>query len=138
MAFLFIFFYQKSIYVFFFDILRTISKNFKVFVEFSLWLKKINSHNKKKIRITKMDVWILRIFGTIIKVATEHQYWPKIGQNSIISFFCLKKALEEGQSPPQELEVGLCSWPSSNIKISVTNRSCGCKSRQKKIIFILI
>ena len=42
----------------------------------------------------------------VTKVTTGHQKWPKIVQNSIISFFCPKgkiSPLADGQSSPQEL-----------------------------------
>ena len=47
-------------------------------------------------------------------VTTGHQNMPKMGQISIISSFFArraKKASAEGQSPPQELEVGPRSGP---------------------------
>ena len=51
---------------------------------------------------------------TVTKVTTGHQTWPKMSQNSKISSFFArreKKTLSEGQSPPQELEVGPHSGP---------------------------
>ena len=57
---------------------------------------------------------LLKLLLKITKVTTGHQKLPKMGQNRIItSFFAqrAKKASAEGQSPPQELEVGPRSWP---------------------------
>ena len=65
--------------------------------------------------------WIVQILFKVTKVSTKvtkvttgPQKWPKMGQNSIIRSFSAqraKEALAEGQSPPQELEVGLRSGP---------------------------
>ena len=41
----------------------------------------------------------------VTKVTTGHQKLPKMGQNSIISYFFARKASAEGRSPPQQLEV---------------------------------
>ena len=49
-----------------------------------------------------------------MEVTTEHQKWPNISTNNVKgSFFAqrAKKASDEGQSPPQELEVGPHSGP---------------------------
>ena len=55
---------------------------------------------------------LLRLLLKVTKVTTGHKKLPKMGQNSIISsFFARKKALGEGRSPPQELEVGPRSGP---------------------------
>ena len=57
---------------------------------------------------------LLRLLLKVTHVTTGHQKLPKMGQNSIIrSFFArrAKKASAEGQSPPQELEVGPRSGP---------------------------
>ena len=57
---------------------------------------------------------LLRLLLKVTKVTTQHQKWPKMGQNSKIgSLFARrgKKASAEGQSPPQELEVGPRSGP---------------------------
>ena len=57
---------------------------------------------------------LLRLLLKVTKVTTVHQKLPKIGQNSLIIFFFArraKKASAEGQSPPQELEVGPRSEP---------------------------
>ena len=57
---------------------------------------------------------LLRLLFKVTKVTTGHQILPKISPNSKISP-CLdpkgKKALTEGRSPPQELELGPCSGP---------------------------
>ena len=55
-----------------------------------------------------------RLLLKVTEVTTEHQKWPKIGQNSIIRFFLperQKQPSAEGRSPPQELEVGPRSEP---------------------------
>ena len=46
--------------------------------------------------------------GTVTKVTTNNQKLPITGKNSILSLFF---ASAKGQSPPQELEVGLRSGP---------------------------
>ena len=53
-----------------------------------------------------------RLLIKVTKVTTAHQKLPKIGQISIISsLFCIKGKKSLSRSPPQELEVGLCSRP---------------------------
>ena len=50
----------------------------------------------------------LGFFFKVTNVTTGHQKLPKMGQNSIISFFFARRAKKtsaEGRSPPQELEV---------------------------------
>ena len=57
---------------------------------------------------------LLRILLKVSRVTTEHQKWPKMNQNSIKSSLFAqraKKASAEGQSLPQELEVGPRSGP---------------------------
>ena len=58
---------------------------------------------------------LLRLLLKVAKVPTGHQKLSKMGQTSKINtiFFAqrAKKALAESQSPPQELEVGMCSGP---------------------------
>ena len=66
---------------------------------------------------------LLRLLLKVTKVTTGHQKLPKMGQNSIISFyFCPKgkKALAEGRSPLQELEVGPRSGPYLLVIIQFT------------------
>ena len=56
-------------------------------------------------------IWLLL---NVTMVTTGHQKSPKMGQNSLRSSFFArraKKASAEGQSPPQELEVGPRSGP---------------------------
>ena len=67
----------------------------------------------------------------VTKVTSTHQKWPKMGQNSIISsFFCKKKnASAKGRSPPQELEVGVRSWP--NLLVYIIRKK---EKKRKKII----
>ena len=66
----------------------------------------------------------------VTKVTSRHQKWPKMGQNSIISpYFAKKKnASAKGRSPPQELEVGVRSWP--NLLVSIIRRR---KKEEKKL-----
>ena len=55
-------------------------------------------------------------------VTTGHQKWPKRSSNSIKSpYFAqrAKKPLTVGQSPPQELEVGLWATPGLLIGLSL-------------------
>ena len=57
---------------------------------------------------------LLRLLLKVTKVTTGQQKRPRMGQNSIISFFCClkgKKSLGLGRSPPHELEVGPRSGP---------------------------
>ena len=57
---------------------------------------------------------LLRLLLNSIEVTTEHQKWPIISTNSVKSYFFAqraKKASAKGQSPLQELEVGLRSGP---------------------------
>ena len=58
---------------------------------------------------------LLRLPLNVTTITTRHQKLPKMGQNSIkSSSFCpkgQKKTSAEGQSPPQELEVGPHSGP---------------------------
>ena len=57
---------------------------------------------------------LLRLLLNVTTVTTGHQKLPKIGQNSIKSSFFArraKKASDECQSPPQDLEVGPRSVP---------------------------
>ena len=57
---------------------------------------------------------MIRLLLNVTMVTTGHQKLPKMGQNSIKSFFFAlraKKALAEGRSPPQDLEVGPRSGP---------------------------
>ena len=43
---------------------------------------------------------LLRLLLKVTKVTTEHQKWPKMGQNSIMSFFLAKgKKKSVGQRP---------------------------------------
>ena len=60
--------------------------------------------------LSKLLILLLKV----TKVTTGHQKLPKMGQNSIISSFFVRRAKTaslKGQSPPQELEVGPCSGP---------------------------
>ena len=73
---------------------------FRVFLDFFCFL----------VFLSKLLMLLLKV----TKVTTGHQKLPKMGQNSIISFFFApreKTALAEGRSPPQELEVGPRSGP---------------------------
>ena len=55
---------------------------------------------------------LLRLLLKVTKVTTGHQKWPKIGQNSTITFYFARRAkIALGRSPPQELEVGPRSEP---------------------------
>ena len=57
-------------------------------------------------------------------VTTEHQKWPKKGQQSIIGPFLArkaKKASTKGQSPPKELEVGPHSGPNPSSVCHIYN-----------------
>ena len=57
---------------------------------------------------------MIRLLLNVTMVTTGHQKLPKMGQKSIKSSFFArrgKKALAEGRSPPQELEVGPRSGP---------------------------
>ena len=61
----------------------------------------------------------------VTKVTTGHQKLTKMDQNSkITSFFARRaiKALAEGRSPPEELEVGPCSWPYLLVIVNPTLR----------------
>ena len=60
------------------------------------------------------DGLLQRLLLKVTKVTTGNQKWLKMGQNNTFkSFFAqrAKKALPEGQSPPQELEEGPRSGP---------------------------
>ena len=73
----------------------------------------------------------LRLLLNVTTVTTEHQKLPKMSQSCIKRFFFApraKKALAEGRSPPQEVEVGPCSGPyllvSLNISIDGSQPTC--------------
>ena len=117
-VFLFCFWFAKSDFL-------TVSDFLMIFLLFwILWIFK-----KKNYRFLFYFIffWIfflgifsksLRLLLKVTEVTTGHQKWPKMGQSSIISSFFArrtKKALDEGQSPPQELEVG----PRSGLYILV-------------------
>ena len=55
---------------------------------------------------------LLKLLLKVTKVTTEHHKLPKMGQNSIISYFFAQRATKSlGRSPAQELEVGPRSGP---------------------------
>ena len=88
--FLFFFYLLFLIFLFFFWIFWMFSEIFGFFFK---WFSGFHSQ-------------LLRLLLKVTKVTTGHHKLPKMGQNSII-----KKVSAEGQSPPQELEVGPHSRP---------------------------
>ena len=79
---------------------------------------------------------LLILLLTATNVSTEHQKWPKIGQNSLISPFRPKgkKASAKGQSSPQELEVGKHSFNKNYKKGHIFWVFFGkCKSDQNNV-----
>ena len=46
---------------------------------------------------------LLRLLLKVTDVTTEHQKWPKIGQSSIISFFCPKASAGARSRPLSKL-----------------------------------
>ena len=68
--------------------------------------------------------WIFFVIVTNFTTKCYHGYFwtPKMGQNSIKSFFFARRAkiaLAEGRSPPQELEVGPRSGPYLLVVIKI-------------------
>ena len=85
---------------------------------------------------------LLRLLIKVTKVTTGHQKLPKMGQNRIISCFFFARrannALVEGQSPPQELDVGLRSGPyllvSINESLSILQKTHG----EEKTVAVIV
>ena len=69
------------------------------------------------------------------EITTEHQKLPKIRRNSANSFLFArraKKALANNKSPPQELEISLCSRLYLLVAIKL-DRVCPVDNRRKEI-----